>query len=364
MADGYARITGRPQAVIVHVDVATQALGQGIHNASVGRVPIFIFAGLRPYTESGELPGSRTEYMHWLQESHDQKAIVRQYCSSREVLAEEIEQYSLHQEQWVPIGPAALLSDTVRDISAALVEGYSDPLNQQIPVSFPPTHGRWKVDSYTAVAQLVDYIKSDASITTALKDPKYEARSVVRVAVQKARVEKIASQPPVTSAQALYDQLQPDRLGSWINCGGTGIGWSNGAVLGVKMALADLEGNETQKPSLVCQAVVLTIVLNNGGWKAPQNSTQLVYLQGLNTNASDEEINTSFHPTPNYAALAEAAAGSNVGWENTLDKSGTWIKGLRVGTVGEFRQAVQLANLRVAEEGKGMLIEVEMVKEF
>lgn len=100
------------------------------------------------------------------------------------------------------------------------------------------------------------------------------------------------------------------------------------------------------------------------GWKAPQNSTQLVYLQGLNTNASDEEINTSFHPTPNYAALAEAAAGSSVGWENTLDKSGTWIKGLRVGTVGEFRQAVQLANLRVAEEGKGMLIEVEMVKEL
>jgi hypothetical protein len=62
------------------------------------------------------------------------------------------------------------------------------------------------------------------------------------------------------------------------------------------------------------------------GWKAPQNSTQLVYLQGLNTNASDEEINTSFHPTPNYAALAEAAAGSNVGWENTLDKSGTWSR--------------------------------------
>lgn len=45
----------------------------------------------------------------------------------------------------------------------------SDPLNQQIPVSFSPTHGRWKVDSYTAVAQLVDYIKSDASITTAIR---------------------------------------------------------------------------------------------------------------------------------------------------------------------------------------------------
>jgi len=33
----------------------------------------------------------------------------------------------------------------------------------------------------------------------------------------------------VTCAQFLSDQLQPDRPGSWINCGATGIGWSNGA---------------------------------------------------------------------------------------------------------------------------------------
>lgn len=96
------------------------------------------------------------------------------------------------------------------------------------------------------------------------------------------------------------------------------------------------------------------------GWKAPRNSTQLVYPQGLNTSASDDEINTSFRPTPNYAALAEAAAGSNVGWENTLDNSGIWIKGLRVETVREFREALQYANLRVAQGGKGMLIEVSM----
>ena len=36
MADGWARITGRPQAVIVHVDVGTQALSFAIHNASTG----------------------------------------------------------------------------------------------------------------------------------------------------------------------------------------------------------------------------------------------------------------------------------------------------------------------------------------
>ena len=80
MADGWARVTGRPQAVIVHVDVGTQALGCAFHNASNGRAPILVFAGLCPFTEDGELAGSRTEYQHWIQDARDQMSIVRQYC--------------------------------------------------------------------------------------------------------------------------------------------------------------------------------------------------------------------------------------------------------------------------------------------
>ncbi|KAI4927916.1 hypothetical protein J4E85_006429 [Alternaria conjuncta] len=153
MADGYARVSGRAQAVVVHVDVGTQALGQGLHNASVGRAPVFIFAGLCPYTEAGEMTGSRTEYMHWLQEAPDQKAIVRQYCrytgeirtglnvkqtvaralqfansgpkgpvyvaSARETLAEVIEEpYRLDQEQWKAVGPSALPADAVEEASS------------------------------------------------------------------------------------------------------------------------------------------------------------------------------------------------------------------------------------------------------
>ncbi|KAI0973661.1 thiamine pyrophosphate enzyme [Xylaria arbuscula] len=496
MADGYARVTGQPQAVIVHVDVGTQALGQGIHNASVGRVPIFIFAGLCPYTESGELLGSRTEYMHWLQDPHDQAAIVRQYCrytgeirtglnikqtigralqfansapkgpvyitSAREVLAQEIRQYSLQQDQWIPIGPTDLIpgirvhdtggSDVCFPFTHIASEGSRfsthectkdadvillldcdvpwipsrnpppknakiyhvdiDPLNQQIPVSFFPAHGRWKADCYTALTQLLDHIKSDNSLTSVLQDKRFEARRTARAVTHKNRVADIASQlhlndgdqldahnignllkttlpgsttfvvEAVTSAQTIYDQLQPDRPGSWINCGGTGIGWSNGAVLGVKMALADTEQG-IDKPSLVCQVVgdgsfmcaapssalwvasryeipVLTVVLNNGGWKAPRNSTQLVYPNGLNTTASDGEINVSFRPTPNYAALAEAAAGSETHLDTIRDESGAWMKGLRVQTVAELREVLHLAKSRVAEEGKGMLIEILM----
>lgn len=80
MADGYARYTGQPQAVIVHVDVGTQALAAAMHNASCGRAPVLIFAGLSPYSIEGEHRGSRTEYIHWIQDVPDQKQIVSQYC--------------------------------------------------------------------------------------------------------------------------------------------------------------------------------------------------------------------------------------------------------------------------------------------
>lgn len=72
-------------------------MGQSIHNASVSRVPVLMFAGLSPVTQEGEMLGSRTEYglfsvprcsrtdhnirfIHWLQDVPDQAAIVRQYC--------------------------------------------------------------------------------------------------------------------------------------------------------------------------------------------------------------------------------------------------------------------------------------------
>ena len=71
MADGWARVTQRPQAYIVHVDVGTQALGCGGHNASAGRCPVFILGGLCPFTEDGRLSGSRTEYQHWIQDATD-----------------------------------------------------------------------------------------------------------------------------------------------------------------------------------------------------------------------------------------------------------------------------------------------------
>jgi acetolactate synthase-1/2/3 large subunit len=78
-AHGYAQATGRPQAVFVHVECGTQALAGAVHNAAKGRVPVLIFAGASPFTQEGELRGSRNEFIHWLQDVFDQRGIVRQY---------------------------------------------------------------------------------------------------------------------------------------------------------------------------------------------------------------------------------------------------------------------------------------------
>lgn len=78
-AHGYAQATGQAQAVFVHVECGTQALAGAVHNASRGRVPVLIFAGTSPFTQEGELRGSRNEFIHWLQDVFDQRGIVRQY---------------------------------------------------------------------------------------------------------------------------------------------------------------------------------------------------------------------------------------------------------------------------------------------
>jgi thiamine pyrophosphate-dependent acetolactate synthase large subunit-like protein len=174
MADGYARLTNKPQAVIVHVDVGTQGLGAAVHNASAGRAPVLVFAGISPITQEGELRGSRTEFIHWIQDVPDQKQILAQYCrysaelktgvnvkqmvnralqfaksapqgpvylcGSREVMEMEIKPYEIKQDQWDPVELGGLPSGAVKKIAEALagakapllVTGYAGR-NQAVP---------------------------------------------------------------------------------------------------------------------------------------------------------------------------------------------------------------------------------------
>jgi acetolactate synthase-1/2/3 large subunit len=78
MAHGYYLVTGRPQAVMVHVNVGMANALMGLLNAARDNVPIFFTSGRTPPTESGRL-GSRDLPIHWGQEMYDQAGMLREY---------------------------------------------------------------------------------------------------------------------------------------------------------------------------------------------------------------------------------------------------------------------------------------------
>ncbi len=154
-AHGYAQVSGRAQAVLVHVECGTQALAGAVHNASKGRVPVVILAGASPYTQEGELRGSRNEFIQWIQDVHDQRGIVRGYMrydtelrtgrnikqmtfralqfansdpkgpvylmAAREVLEEEVPPVAIDPAAWQPVAPAGLPPDAVAPLAEALM---------------------------------------------------------------------------------------------------------------------------------------------------------------------------------------------------------------------------------------------------
>ena len=153
-AHGFYQASGVAQAVIVHVECGTQSLGGAVHNAAKGRIPVLIFAGASPFTQEGELPGSRNEFIQWIQDVHDQRGLVRGYMrydyelrtgrnirqivhralqfansepkgpvylmGAREVMEEEIPQAAVDPTQYRAIEPAALPASGVVSITSVL----------------------------------------------------------------------------------------------------------------------------------------------------------------------------------------------------------------------------------------------------
>ena len=78
MAHGYYLLTGRPQAVMVHVNVGMANALMGLLNAARDNVPIFFTSGRTPLTETGRT-GSRDVPIHWGQEMYDQGGMLREY---------------------------------------------------------------------------------------------------------------------------------------------------------------------------------------------------------------------------------------------------------------------------------------------
>lgn len=237
-----------------------------------------------------------------------------------------------------------------------------DPMKQQMPLFYLAAEARYRADSFTVLTQLLASLTSSA-YTSALSTDAHaqkwtalgEAHSARLAATLKASApladgtfgtghlcqvlkklvptDTIYAIEAVTNTVFVSDNIQATLPGSWINCGGGGLGWSGGGALGIKLASEDLEGAGKGKfvvqivgdgsylfsvPGSVywiCQRYkipILTIVLNNNGWHAPKRSLLLVHPDGLGSKATNEEMSLSFAPSPDYAGIAKAAAGGEL----------------------------------------------------
>ncbi len=77
MAHGAYLMNGRPQAVMLHVNVGTANAIANVINLYRDNVPLILAAGGSPITEQGSF-GSRNRYIHWAQEMFDQAGMLRE----------------------------------------------------------------------------------------------------------------------------------------------------------------------------------------------------------------------------------------------------------------------------------------------
>jgi acetolactate synthase-1/2/3 large subunit len=77
MAHGAYAMTGRPQVVMLHVNVGTANAINNILNLNRDNIPLILAAGRTPLSEKGSF-GSRNRPIHWGQEMFDQAGMLRE----------------------------------------------------------------------------------------------------------------------------------------------------------------------------------------------------------------------------------------------------------------------------------------------
>ena len=167
-AHGYAMVTRRPQIVLVHVDVGTQNLGCSLHNASRGRVPAIIVAGLSPVTVSGDRAGARTEFIHYTQDAPRQHEIAAQYMKwTYELRAPEmldsVLMRAMQVATTVPEGPIYLTG------AREVWEGQAEPLSDEALAHWSPARlGGLREDAVAELHEALSQARRPLVLTTYL----------------------------------------------------------------------------------------------------------------------------------------------------------------------------------------------------
>jgi thiamine pyrophosphate-dependent acetolactate synthase large subunit-like protein len=220
-----------------------------------------------------------------------------------------------------------------------------------MPVHYIAALARYTADSFTALTQLTNHISTSPNFSQ--ETSTYSTRWSALQTSHALRLERIANAaapkdnkfgtgylcatlrklcPPdtifaveaVTNTFFVADNLQCTLPGTWINCGGGGLGWSGGGALGIKLAspikfVVQIVGDGTflfSVPSSVYWISqryglpILTVVLNNKGWNAPKRSLLLVHPDGLGSKTSNADMHIEI-AGPDFGGIAKASAGGN-----------------------------------------------------
>jgi acetolactate synthase I/II/III large subunit len=142
-AHGYFAVTGRPQVVLVHVDVGTMNIGGALHNAQRSRIGVVICAGRSPSIFEGERDGSRSMGIMWWQEQRDQAGIVRNFTKWDYELrfnenAHHVIQRAFQIASTAPCGPVYLtlprevLVEKIKNVKVLDTDRFSAPVTPQV----------------------------------------------------------------------------------------------------------------------------------------------------------------------------------------------------------------------------------------
>lgn len=139
MAHGYYLVTGKPQAVMVHVNVGLANAAMGAINAASDNVPVLLMSGRTPITETGH-KGSRMTPIQYGQEMFDQSSLVADVVKYHYEMrypeqGEPLVARAMALAGSAPQGPV-YLSLPREPLSAPIPEGLHNPVSTR-PVASP-----------------------------------------------------------------------------------------------------------------------------------------------------------------------------------------------------------------------------------
>jgi len=217
-----------------------------------------------------------------------------------------------------------------------------DVLKQDLGFWHFPTERAWQADSLAALDQLLACPAAageagraartawvaDARRRTALPDTPPAPDGAINVQQLSEAIAGLVNERSIvvfeepTATERLLSTLRMRRPGSYYANGGSGLGWSINAAIGLKLAEPDAEvitlvgdgsyvfgvPSSTYWVSETYGAPQLTIIFNNGGWNAPKASSLLVHPEG--TAKKNDRYWITMSARARLADIATAAGGA------------------------------------------------------